>query len=150
MRKSRGLTKDTKRWVYGYYIKIKGKNCIVTENAHFGFVDIDILKKEADLRGGWYEIVPETVGQFTGLHDKNGKEIREIWEGDIYQGKESGIILVVEFQEGQYILTKKVDYAPHRIKHADLHYALNNLAIKHIGDIHSSPELLEEQDNGKD
>ena len=43
------------------------------------------------------EVFPETVGQFTGLTDKNGKEI---YEGDLICVTEKGYISEVEYKDG--------------------------------------------------
>ena len=53
-------------WVYGYYCKD-----FWTPRKRHGILPTD---KE---RGGYVEVDPSTVGQFTGLTDKNGKRIFE-------------------------------------------------------------------------
>lgn len=138
----RGKTAKGK-WVYGAYYKQthyygdeKNIDCIITST--------DVLSN--DLWLDYEEVINETVGQFTGLTDKNGKKI---FEGDI---------LAVEDDEGDRQLDGVVKYGKFNCSCCDGVYGWyidggdirrldspsdDDLMIVVIGNIHDNPELLE-------
>lgn len=87
-----------------------------------------------------YEVNPETVGQFTGLTDKNGKKI---FEGDIvlfdYIGRNRGVHgkAAVDFNNGKF----GVFWGWHK-EFVTLD-GFTNTTLEVIGNIHDNPELLE-------
>lgn len=140
--KFRGKRLDKGEWVYGYLLALStGESHILTPNYE---------KKEFKN----YNVVPETVGQFTGLTDKNDKEI---YEGDIFgipQELPNRHIRVVEFIDDGFFLIDNCDGRKYggRLKKeisTDTNYAgiaksLAGIGFDYelIGNIHDNHELL--------
>ena len=83
----RGKRKDNGEWAEGYLSKRPSA-------IHIGdycpwYISVPPLDPDDD--GGYYNVDPDTVGECTGLSDKNGKLI---FEGDICDHHVQGDILV--------------------------------------------------------
>ena len=93
MRSFRGLTKEGK-WVYGWYLEMPGKQKPQVEDQGNGMVSCQLVdaeivsciayKSKTHVGLDFCKVIPETVGQFTGLYDKNDKEL-DWWEGDLFR-----------------------------------------------------------------
>lgn len=113
----RGKRIDNGEWVHGYLL--------IYENEAYIFEEVD----------------PDTVGQYTGLKDKNGKKI---YEGDILSS-DLGRPIVVEYKNGAFMLRCTYN---ENVYH-DIFFPCDEVPqstiswTEVIGNIHDNKELLE-------
>ena len=136
----RGKRVDNGEWVYGCFEKL----CIELENGK----EITYHYIQGLTINDGYMINPETVGQFTGLTDKNGKNV---FEGDILKDEYGRIILVIwreKFAKFAFKLIKSTgENWTKNFSYADMWswFDLENNLPEVIGNIYDNPELLEEK-----
>ena len=129
--KFRGKRLDNGEWLYGNLIELR--NPFNHEDSPACF----IMPKEVNIADpdsiAEQEVVdPATVGQFTDLLDKNGKEI---YFGDIVRDKYGDIGSVIWFSD----CSMRVDWGG-----GDIHFIDPEWGLEVIGNIHDDPELLKQ------
>ena len=140
----RGKRVDNNEWVEGFYVNVpehykqemSGKSYIVSIN-----------------NGLFMEVVHESVGEYTGLTDKNGKRI---FEGDIIRAitVDTGTEEIAVVCFGNFIDENNDDeYIGFYIEFDDIKVTVAQLALEEcknrieiIGNIHDNPELLGDEE----
>lgn len=125
------------KWVEGFYTPISTghdgmKDAIITGTDRNCFIPVIVI--------------PETIGQYTGLTDKNGKKI---FEGDIIKsnGNDSYVIKYGEYIPRYYCLARYYNKPTIGFYAYDgercFQLSTKSRCYEVIGNIHDNPELAE-------
>ena len=131
----RGIDIETGKWVFGDLHTLCDKPHIHTEKSKFPYA------------GKRSFVIQETIGQFTGLLDKNGKKI---YDGDIIKHPYVDPIFrdLVETKEGDGVTSEVVFHdGAFVVKYDENDFIYLDAFTRHgyvevVGNIHDNPELI--------
>ena len=124
----RGKRTDNRQWIYGNY-------CYAELMDKSGYEDL-IIEQPAD--GETRKIIPETVGQYTGLTDKNGNKI---FEGDILEFSDRMVTVFWHAYLGCWD-SNFLKFTNKENRREDMSPRHWSYRAKVVGNIHDNPELL--------
>lgn len=113
---------------------------------------IDYGQSETQYKKGYYifedckefKVFDESVGQFTGIKDSNGKEI---YEGDIVKMTHSDNYYLIKYEQGSYWLEKKGKGSREQQLISGFLISFDESSeIEVVGNMFDNPELLEEKE----
>ena len=135
----RGKRIDNGKWVEGDLLRTK----FYLDDSEHSLIFTATVEFPRSEFGGANEVSSESVGQFTGVYDKND---RRIFEGDIIRipddydtyGMNAGEVYEVYFGFGGFRLKPKYR------KNARGYFLEDSGEVEVIGNIHDNPELIAE------
>ncbi len=127
----RGKRVDNGEWIEGFYAECDERAFIMSEP----YCDTSKHMLDGYWFGAFFEVIPSTRGQSTGLTDVNGVKI---FEGDIVRTN-----LDYQLHTVEYVAENWYSYLFVNVKDntVDCLYEYDDIEV--VGNIHDNPELLE-------
>ena len=125
----RGKRADNEKWEFGLLSRQRDLD------GRDEFYIQTLRRSEYGFGGIAVSIIPSTIGQYTGLTDKNGIKIFE-WD-------------IVEYKGERYVikyLEKHARFVPTKPNTVFAVFSYANAEV--IGNVHDNPELLGDKENG--
>ena len=126
----RGKLEYNGKWIYGDLLQYEnGDVAIFGEKlSSFGYECTEMSKRD--------RVIPDTIGQYTGLKDKNGNKI---FEGDILRLGDEFHYFIFNIKYGSFVAASIKGGIGIRL----FQRTITNCGYAIIGNIHDNPELLE-------
>ena len=122
----RGKSIGTGEWLYGHLF-----NYGLTAPSNVPCISVCVPTSWEEAYS-LYAVHPDTIGQYTGLTDKNGNKI---FEGDIVEFTNLDLPnMVIRFDNGSFMLCED--------EYSTYEELRMNYVVEVIGNIHDNPELL--------
>lgn len=159
----RGKTISTNKWIYGGYFTMDDRHFIVKAVRYCPDTrDWDVVEyyeNNPTYTHGLFEVHPESVGEYTGLLDKDGKNI---FEGDIILFGDEPLVVYWNGECFQWQARKQSEphpckrYPQHNWDHIDLGWiaaevpVLGKMTTQVGGNIYDDPQPEPDEDEWKD